>query len=74
MKRSGDNKKPGHIGESARKGRRVVGSEMAKERKKAAEEGGRREGGNALERERELCEGTRLKRIEKSRTKRSYFT
>lgn len=66
VKRSGENKKPGHIGESVSKGRRVVGSEIAKERKKAAEEEGRREGGNALEREMELFEGTRHKRIEQS--------
>lgn len=51
----------------------VVGSEMECKRKKKGSGGGR-EGGNARERERELCEGTRLKRIEQSRAERSYFT
>ena len=36
--------------------------------------GGGREGGRNGERERELCERTRLKRTERSRAKQSYFT
>jgi len=65
--RRGENKKPRHIGESASKGG-ASGVQKKEKRQRG------RAGGNAWERKRELCEGTRLKRIEQSRAKRSYFT
>lgn len=63
-----ENKKPRHIGESASKREEGGGREWsgvkwsAKERKKAAGEGGRR-GRKCTGEGKELCEGTRLKRM-----------
>lgn len=74
----GENEKPRHgvksVGESGRECE--IECKRKEERKKLVVEGGR-DGGrveNSWERERELCEGTRLKRTEQSRAKRSYFT